>query len=453
VNDIHPLLTLEHIGQSYGTAKRKFTAVQDVSLSVHAGEFVALPGPSGRGKSTLLRIITGLQRPTEGRVLYRGTPLAGVNPYASIVFQNFALFPWLTVLENVEVALKARGVSAKDRGARALDLLDRVGLHGFETAYPRELSGGMRQKVGFARAMAIEPELLCLDEPFSALDVLSAEALRGELLELWTSGRIPTRDLLMVTHSIEEAVFMADRIIVMEKDPGRVVQDFKVALPHPRMRKAPAFLEIVDRVYGILAGQTQPEHVELGSAPGEPGRTRALPQVSINEMAGLLEHLDVMPGRREDIFRLAEELRMNSDRLLGLMEVAELLGFATITQGDVTLTPLGETFAEASILARKEIFADRIRRLPIIKWLLAMLQAAEHHQLESKVVQAALELEFLPEQAERQLDTAVRWGRYAEILAYEDNTEMIFLEPTEALAPMTPPESKDKDGLQGTLGG
>jgi len=218
-------------------------------------------------------IITGLQRPTAGQVLYRGKPLAGVNPYASIVFQNFALFPWLTVLGNVEGARKARGVSAKDRGARALDLLDRVGLNGFETAYPRELSGGMRQKVGFTRAMAVEPELLCLDEPFSALDVLSAETLRGELLELWTSGRIPTRAMLMVTHSIEEAVFMADRIIVMEKEPGRVVQNFQVALPHSRMRKAPAFLEIVDQVYGILAGQTQAEYVELGSAPGEPGRT------------------------------------------------------------------------------------------------------------------------------------------------------------------------------------
>jgi NitT/TauT family transport system ATP-binding protein len=453
VNDIRSLLTLEHIGQSYGSAKRGFTAVQDISLSVWAGEFVALLGPSGCGKSTLLRIVTGLQRPTDGRVLYRGTPLTGVNPYAAMVFQSFALFPWLTVLGNVEVALKARGVSAKTRRARALDLLDRVGLDGFETAYPRELSGGMRQKVGFARAMAVEPELLCLDEPFSALDVLSAETLRGELLELWTSGHIPTRALLMVTHSIEEAVFMADRIVVMEKNPGRVVQDLKVTLPHPRIRKAPAFLEIVDRIYGILAGQTQPEHVELGSAPGESGRTRALPHVSINELAGLLEHLALMPYGREDIFRLAGELKVDSDRILGLMEAAELLGFATITQGDVTLTPLGETFAEASILARKEIFAARSRRLPIIKWLVAMLRAAEHHQLEWDVVQAALELEFPPEEGKRQLDTAVRWGRYAEILAYEDNSEMISLEPMEALAPTTPSEPKQKDGPQTTLGG
>jgi len=437
MNDRRPLLALEHIGQSYGTPRRTFTAVQDVSLSVNEGEFVALLGPSGCGKSTLLRIITGLQRPTHGQVLYRGAPLSGVNPYASIVFQSFALFPWLTVLENVEVALKARGVSAKARSPRALDLLDRVGLDGFETAYPRELSGGMRQKVGFARAMAVEPELLCLDEPFSALDILSADTLRGELLELWTSGRIPTRALLMVTHSIEEAVFMADRIVVMEKEPGRVVQDVKVPVPHPRIRKAPVFLEIVDRVYAILAGQTQPEQVELGSAPGEPGRTRALPNVGINALTGLLEHLGLMPDRREDIFRLAGELKVNSDRLLSLMEAAELLGFATITQGDVTLTPLGETFAEASILARKEIFATRIRRLPVIKWLLEKLGAAERHQLEWDEVQSDLDPAFPPEEAERQLDTAVRWGRYAEILTYEDNARIISLEPIDSVSPTT----------------
>lgn len=429
MNAADPLLSLVHIHQVYGTGKRSFTALQDVSLSVSEGDFVALLGPSGCGKSTLLRIITGLQRPTTGNVLYRGASLKGVNPHASIVFQTFALFPWLTVLDNVEVALRARGIPPKMRTAKAVDLLDRVGLDGFESAYPRELSGGMRQKVGFARAMAVEPELLCLDEPFSALDVLSAEAVRGELLELWVNGRIPTRALLMVTHSIEEAVFMADRIVLMEKDPGRVVRDLRVTLPHPRIRKDPQFLDVVDRVYGILAGQTQPELLEMGTAPGEPGRTRPLPHVVINELAGLLEHVGQHPEGRTDIFRLAEELKVNSDHLLRLTDAAELLGFGTITQGDLILTPLGETFAEASILARKEIFAARIRRLPLFKWLTAMLSAAENRQLTWEVVQKALELEFPPEEAERQLETAVGWGRYAEILAYEDNREVIYLEP------------------------
>jgi NitT/TauT family transport system ATP-binding protein len=423
------LLKLQRVSQIYGAGQRSFTAVHDINLTLNEGEFVALLGPSGCGKSTLLRIITGLQRPSEGKVLYRGKSLEGVNPHASIVFQTFALFPWLTVLGNVEVALKARGIPSNIRIARALDLLDRVGLDGFETAYPRELSAGMRQKVGFARAMAIEPELLCLDEPFSALDVLSAEALRGDLLELWTSGNIPTKALLMVTHSIEEAIYMADRIVIMEKDPGRVVKDLKVRLSHPRVRKDSKFLDVVDRVYAILAGQTQPEHVELGTAPGEPGRTRALPHITINELAALLEHLVDMPNDRADIYRLAEELKVNSDDLLRLTEASELLGFATITQGDITLTSLGETFAEASILARKEMFATRIRRLPVFKWLIAMLKATDKRRLEWEVVQTALELEFPAEEAQRQLDTAVDWGRYAEILSYEDNSELIYLEP------------------------
>ncbi|MDH7486819.1 MAG: nitrate/sulfonate/bicarbonate ABC transporter ATP-binding protein [Anaerolineae bacterium] len=418
-------LLLKSLKKAFGDA----VIIPGVDLEIRDGEFIVFVGPSGCGKSTLLRIITGLQAPSEGQVLYRGQPLRGVNPQATIVFQTFALFPWLTVLDNVEVALKARNVPPKLRTARALDLLDRVGLDGFEMAYPRELSGGMRQKVGFARAMAVEPELLCLDEPFSALDVLSAEALRGELLELWTGGKIPTKAILMVTHNIEEAVFMADRIVLMEKEPGRVVAEVKVELPHPRQRKSPVFLETVDQVYAALAGQTQPEHIELGVAPGETGRIRSLPPITINDLAGFLEHLAETPSHRHDIYRLAEELRADSDHLLRLTEAAELLGLATISQGDIALTPLGETFAEASILARKEIFATRIRRVPIIRWLLAMLGSAPGQHLKREVLQTALELEFPPDEAEKQIEIAVNWGRYAELLAYDDADETIFLEP------------------------
>ncbi len=256
------LLELKNITQDYTSGQRAFTAVKDINLTLSPGNYMALLGPSGCGKSTLLRIMIGLQRPSGGQVLYRGQPLRGVNPHAAIVFQTFALFPWLTVQENVEVALQAHGVPVRLRTSRALDLLDRVGLDGFETTYPPDLSGSMRQKVGFARAMVVEPEMLCLDEPFSALDVLSAEALRGELLELWTSGKIPTQAILMATHNIEEAVFMADRIIVMDKDPGRVVAEMKAELPHPRQRKSDEFLAYVDRAYELLAGQTQPEQVD-----------------------------------------------------------------------------------------------------------------------------------------------------------------------------------------------
>jgi NitT/TauT family transport system ATP-binding protein len=430
MNSSVPLIQVKNVQQMYGSGSRRFVAVENVNLSIEEKEFVALLGPSGCGKSTLLRIITGLQKPSEGQVLYRDKPLTGVNPHATIVFQTFALFPWLNVQDNVELAMQVRGVPAQMRAARAIDLLDRVGLDGFESAYPRELSGGMRQKVGFARAMAVEPELLCLDEPFSALDVLSAESLRSELMELWTSGSIPTLAILMVSHNIEEAVFMADRIVVMDKDPGRVVAELQINMPHPRQRKSMEFQQVVDQVYGMLAGQTQPEHIEMGTAPGEPGRTRGLPDTGINDLNGLLEHLSELPTSRSDIYRMEDELSIDPDQLLRLTETAELLGFAIIEKGDITLTGLGETYAEASILARKEIFATRIRRLPIIRWLLNLLRAAEKQRLRWDMVQKALELEFPPEEAERQIELVVDWGRYAEILAYDDNEEMLYLEPT-----------------------
>lgn len=430
-----PLLKLRHIHQIYTSGSRRFTAVQDVNLTVYEGEFIALLGPSGCGKSTLLRIITGLQKPSEGTVLYRDQPLEGVNPYSTIVFQTFALFPWLTVLENVELALKARGVPANIRTPRALDLIDRVGLDGFESAYPRELSGGMRQKVGFARAMAVEPELLCLDEPFSALDVLSAESLRNELMELWTTGKIPTKAILMVSHNIEETVLMVDRIVVMDKEPGRILSELTITLPHPRQKKSDEFQMLIDQVYSTLAGQTQPEIVELGSAPGEPGVTRSLPKVTITDLAGFLENLAEMPQNRADIYRLSEELNVDSGHILTLTEAAELLGFAIIAKGDITLTPLGETFAEASILARKEIFATRIRRLPLVRWLLSMLNSSDKKALLVGVILTALELEFHKEEAERQLETLINWGRYAEILSYNDDQEVLYLETAPELVP------------------
>ncbi len=422
------LLELRNIRQIYGHGPRAIVAVEGINLTVRRGEFVALLGPSGCGKSTLLRIIAGLNVPTEGEVLYRGRPLRGVNPYATIVFQTFALFPWLTVLENVEVALQARGIPLPERRERALALLDKVGLDGFENAYPRELSGGMRQKVGFARAMAVEPELLCLDEPFSALDVLSADALRGELIELWTGGQIPTQAIILVTHNIEEAVFLADRIVVMETRPGRVAAEVEVSLPHPRQRKGEEFLTTVDRVYAAVAGQTQPPAVELGTAPGEPGKTRALPPASVSALSGLIEHLDEEPANREDLYRLADDLRMEIDEFLPVVEAGELLGFLRVDQGDVSLTPLGETFAEASILARKEIFASRARRIPLIRWLLKGLRAAPEGRVPRRVFQDVLEWEFTPEEAEAQMDQAIAWGRYGELFGYDDDKDILYLE-------------------------
>jgi NitT/TauT family transport system ATP-binding protein len=422
------LLKLENVYMEYGSGARRFTAVENINLDLKSGEFAALLGPSGCGKSTLLRIVTGLQEASRGAVYYRGEPLVGVNPHAAIVFQSFALFPWLSVLDNVSLALKTKGVQEPERSQKAIDLLDRVGLDGFESAYPRELSGGMRQKVGFARAMAVEPELLCLDEPFSALDVLSAESLRGELLELWVGGKIPTKAILMVSHNIEEAVLLADRVIIMDKDPGRVIADLPIDLAHPRQRKSPEFQAIVDMVYGLLAGQTRSEVEEFGVAPGEPGITRKLPSLPMSDLAGMLEHLSELPEGKADIYKLEEELATTTDHLLLLTETAELLGYASIAKGDIAITPLGQAYADASILARKEIFASRARRLPLIKWLLQMLQNAENQQLKRNVVKTALSLEFPDETAERQIDTLINWGRYGEIFEYDDKTETITLE-------------------------
>jgi NitT/TauT family transport system ATP-binding protein len=305
-------------------------------------------------------------------------------------------------------------------------------LDGFESAYPRELSGGMRQKVGFARALAVEPELLCLDEPFSALDVLSAEALRGELMELWTNRAIPTRAILMVTHNIEEAVFMADRLIVMDKDPGHVVGEVEVTLPHPRHRKDLRFLAMVDRVYASVAGETPVDASAHGVAPDETGRTEMLPHASTSAIAGLVEHL-IEEGRRADMYRVGEDLGMELDDFLPTVEAAELLGFATVKEGDIELTPLGETFAETTILARKEIFAQRIRNQPTLQWIVEELQAADDHRRSKEFFLNILQRNFTPEEAERQLDLAINWGRYAEVFEFDDDRDELYLPIAEVL--------------------
>jgi len=425
------IFELANIGQVYKTRQYSFTALNEIKLTVESGDFVALLGPSGCGKSTLLRIITGLQQPTSGQVLYKDVPLQGINENATIVFQTFALFPWLSVLQNVELALEARGLPKNMRTPRALDLLDRVGLDGFESAYPRELSGGMRQKVGFARAMAVEPELLCLDEPFSALDVLSAESLRGDLMELWLEGKIPCKAILLVTHNIEEAVTMADRIIVMAKDPGHIVKEIKVDLKHPRDPQSAPFQKYMDEIYESLAGKTKARAIEAGGAPGEAGTIRLLPHVVVNEIATFLEYTYTHTSNTTDIFRLADELGIDADETLQLTESAEILGFATVDKGDITITPPGKDFVDADILERKEIFAKALMELPIFKWMISLIQKSAKKRLHREIILGALELEFPEKQANRLLDTLINWGRYGELISYDDNTEFIYSEASQ----------------------
>ena len=429
--DKQKIFELADIGQVYLTRQYRFTALSHINLTVEEGDFVALLGPSGCGKSTLLRIITGLQQPTIGQVIYKDKPLEGINENATIVFQTFALFPWLTVLQNVELALEARSVPQNMRTPRALDLLDRVGLDGFESAYPRELSGGMRQKVGFARAMAVEPELLCLDEPFSALDVLSAESLRGDLLELWLEGKIPCKAILLVTHNIEEAVSLADRIVVMGKDPGHIVKEIKLDLKHPRDPQSAAFQKYMDEIYEALAGKTKARAIEAGGAPGEAGTIRLLPHVVVNSIATFLEYSYTHTSNTTDIFRIADELGIDSDETLQLTEAAEVLGFATVDKGDIALTSSGKEFMDADILERKEIFAKALMEFPIFKWMISIIQKSAKKRFHREIILGALELEFPEKQANRLLDTLINWGRYGEIIAYDDNTEFIYSEATQ----------------------
>ncbi len=390
------LLELNNIVKAYGSAEKQLLAVGDVSLTLRSGEFTCLLGPSGCGKSTLLRIITGLNHATSGTVLYRGEQIKGVNPHATIVFQTFALYPWLTVKDNVQVALKARGVEPTARVERALQLIDTVGLDGFESAYPRELSGGMRH-----------------------LDVLSAEALRGELMELWLSRAIPTKAVLMVTHNIEEAVLMADRIIVMSKDPGRIVTEFHVTLRHPRQRKDTAFQAEVDKVYAAVAGK------QSESAEGELPQKK-LPHARLNALAGLLEKL-ASDGGQADLQKLSSELILELDDLLPLVEAGDLLGFLVLDNGSLVLTARGHTYAEASILASKELLAGRVLRLRLISWIYDTLQRDDNRRTAWSYFLDKLQCDF-GDLAEAQLDIAINWGRHAELFAYDDDTGELYLE-------------------------
>ena len=420
------LLELKNVTKVF-SGKREIVADKDINLQVPEGELIAILGPTGCGKTTLLRMIVGLDKPSSGQVIYKQKSLTGLNTEATIVFQNSALFPWLTVQENVEVALKAKGIPCSLKSSRAIELLDMVGLDGFENAYPKELSGGMKQKVSFARAMAVEPDLLCLDEPFSALDVLSAASLLGEFLELWQSKVLSAKTVIFVTHDIEEAVFIADRIIIMDKNPGRIIAELKVRISQPRSHKGKDFVALVDRVYEVMTGKLSPEEIEKLSVIEKAILKKFIPDVNVNDIVGLVERLNESPSDQADIYKLAEELKIGSDEMLKFVEAAQLLEFVAIVKGDIILTALGETFAEASILARKEMFAARIRRIPVFHWLLNMLFEGE--QIKKELVLENLELYFSDQEAEKQMDVIIRWGRYAEMFAYDDDTEVIYREP------------------------
>ena len=401
--------------------------IASMDLRVEPGVITALLGPSGSGKSTLLRILTGLTPPTRGQVLWHGQPLAESNPNVAIVFQSFALFPWLTVLENVEVPLLARGMSHVERHRRALRTLGTVGLRGFENAYPKELSGGMKQRVGFARALAVEPEILFMDEPFSALDVLTAENLRGEVMELWLGKKIPTRSIFIVTHNIEEAVLLADRIIVLDRNPARIRADFRIPLTQPREKSSAEFLLYVDYIYKLM---TEPLlKAEPPSPSGRPAKTPypMLPHSRPGGIAGLLELLNDHGGR-EDLYHVAEQLVMEVDDLLPIVEAAGLLSFAVSDKGDLQITPLGKEFAEADIATRKRIFREAaLAHVPLLQQMHNALLSKSDHSLPLEFFRDILDEHFPREEVQRQIETALDWGRYGDILTYDSEADRLAL--------------------------
>jgi len=432
------------VEKSYGDhGKGSVPVIAPTDLSIEPGQILALLGPSGSGKSTLLRMLTGLTLPSAGEVLWHGQAIRDCSPNVSIVFQSFALFPWLTVFENVEAPLKARGVHSFERRKRSLKILDTVGLDGFEQAYPKELSGGMKQRVGFARALVVEPEVLFMDEPFSALDVLTAENLRSELLELWGKKAIPTRAIFIVTHNIEEAVLLADRIVVLGKNPGCIRTDFEVALPRPRDRKSDEFTGYVDYIYKVL---TTPSHPDLHGKPQEsplpqlptrpPRATRQmLSHARPGGIAGLLELIDDRPNGREDMYRLAEELSFELDDLLPIVDAARQLGFLRVEEGDAQITPEGHEFANAEILRQKELFRQAVlAHVTILRQITRTLETKKDHSAPEELFHDLLDEHFSEEEAKRQLETAINWGRYAELFEYDADHHRLYLHQVEAAA-------------------
>ena len=419
-----PLISVRSLSKSFsGPGGRPLPVLEDINLDVAQGEFVALLGRSGSGKSTLLRCIAGLMAPTSGEVDFRGRRLTGTNRETAMVFQTFALMPWLTVQQNVELGLEARGVQPDQRAERALRAIDIVGLDGYETAYPKELSGGMRQRVGFARALVVEPAALLMDEPFSALDVLTSENLRGELLELWEGHRFPTKTIVMVTHNIEEAVLLADRILVLGTNPGRIREDIVNPLPRPRQRRTPEFDELVDQIYRLMTRRDRPE--EAPAAAGVPGPTGTvsdtpLPQASVDGLSGMVEILLARHGGAADLADLADSLGLEVDDLLPLVDALVMLRFAELHEDRLELTGAGQVFAGASIQDSKEIFARAcLDYAPLVRTIYRSLRGSKDGNLPAGFFTDILRTSFGEPEAAQQLDVAINWGRYAELYDFD----------------------------------
>ena len=427
---IAPLIGLHQVCRSFPQGSGKdMVVLEDVDLTIREGEIVGLLGRSGSGKSTLLRIIAGLVPPSSGRALFRDRAIDGPPEGVAMVFQSFALFPWLTVLQNVELGLEAKGVGRAERRRRALEAIDLIGLDGFENAYPRELSGGMRQRVGFARALVVHPDLMLMDEPFSALDVLTAETLRTDMIDLWTEGRLPIRSVLIVTHNIEEAVLMCDRILIFSSNPGRVARELRVELPHPRNRLDREFRQLVDHIYAVMTQRAEDKAPSPDGITGT-GIGMVLDPVSTNVLSGLIEALASPHYQgRADLPVLAAALQMEADDLFHMAEALQLLRFAQLDDGDLTLTEAGWRFAHLDTDARKKLFADQLlAHVALVGLIRRVLDERPSHTAPAARFRNELEDYMLEDQADRTLRAAVSWARYAELFAYDEQTEIFSLD-------------------------
>lgn len=405
------------------------TVLKDVNLSIFREEIVALLGPSGCGKSTLLRILSGLIRPTTGQVLYHGIPLKGVNPGVSIVFQNFVLYPWMTVLENVEIVLKAKGMPRDEIKSLADKAIRLVGLAGYEEAYPRELSGGGKQRVGIARALVVEPEILCMDEPFSQVDALTAETLRAEVLDIWSCVEKNPTTVFMVSHDIKEVVYMADRIVIMGSNPGSIRSILKNTLLRPRDSRTQEFLNLVDRIHHIITSAIIPDE-EIPITPVKvPTEVllEPLPDVSVNEIIGLLEVLDAHQGE-EDIFHLAIEIHKEFGHLINIAKAAELLDLVDTPKQKILLTELGKRFIESDTNGRKQLWKEQLYKLNIYRRIMDMLRREPKGRLERGYVEEELVLHLPQEDPVKMFNVLTGWARFGELFAYSEDTGYITFE-------------------------
>ncbi len=427
--DAVTLLDVHNVRRSFPRPGGEELLVLDgVDLTLHEGEIVGLLGRSGSGKSTLLRLIAGLAQPQGGTLTYLGNPIEGPARGIAMVFQSFALFPWLSVLENVQLGLEALGLPEKEIRTRAIAAIDLIGLDGYESAYPRELSGGMRQRVGFARALVVDPNILLMDEPFSALDVLTAENLRTDLIELWQHGKLPIKSILLVTHNIEEAVQMCDRALIFSSNPGRVTTEIKIDLPHPRERTDPRFEDYVDRIYVEMTArrvERQRTVQAVGVIPDVP-----MTHVSSSAIAGLIEAVAKAPyNGKADLPDIAGDLQLEIDELFPITEAVQTLRLGEVEGGDIRLTHMGKRFADAETNERKEIFQRALTsNVPLAAHIRRVLDERANHTAPRRRFIEELEDRMAEDQAEETLRAVISWARYAELFSYDNESEMFSLE-------------------------